>query len=70
MAPTEVEEQVPNLRNKARYVLHYWNLQLYTSLSGHASDQSPSRPPVRPKPLNGAIHPDEYRAPEEGSQRL
>ena len=32
VAPTEVEKPVPNLRNKDRYVLHYWNLQLYTSL--------------------------------------
>ena len=32
MASTEVEKQVPNLRNKNRYVLHYRNLQLYTSL--------------------------------------
>ena len=42
----------------------------YIHISGHASDQSPSRPPVRPKPLDGAIHPDEYRAPKEGRQRL
>ena len=32
VAPTEVEKLVPNLRNKDRYVLHYRNLQLYTSL--------------------------------------
>ena len=32
VAPTEVEKLVPNLRNKARYVLHYRILQLYTSL--------------------------------------
>ena len=32
MAPTEVEELVPNLYNKDRYVLHYRNLQLYMSL--------------------------------------
>ena len=32
VAPTEVEKLVPNLRNKDRYVLHYWNLQLYLSL--------------------------------------
>ena len=25
---TEVEQQVPNLRNKERYVLHYRSLQL------------------------------------------
>ena len=31
-APTEVENLVPNLRNKDRYVLHYRNLQLYMSL--------------------------------------
>ena len=30
-APTEVEKLVPN-RNKDRYMLHYRNLQLYTSL--------------------------------------
>ena len=32
VAPTEVEKPVPSLRNKDRYVLHYRNLQLYTSL--------------------------------------
>ena len=32
VAPTEVEKLVPNLRNKDRYVLHYRNLQLYTTL--------------------------------------
>ena len=32
VAPTEVKNLVPNLRNKARYVLHYRNLQLYLSL--------------------------------------
>ena len=32
VAPTEVEELVPNLRNKDCYVLHYRNLQLYMSL--------------------------------------
>ena len=32
LAPTEVEKLVPNLRNKDRHVLHYRNLQLYTSL--------------------------------------
>ena len=32
VASTEVEKLVPNLRNKDRYVLHYRNLQLYTSL--------------------------------------
>ena len=32
VAPTEVEKLVPNLRDKERYVLHYRNLQLYTSL--------------------------------------
>ena len=32
VAPTEVEKLVPNLCNKDRYVLHYRNLQLYTSL--------------------------------------
>ena len=32
VAPTEVEKQVPNLRNKSRYVLHFRNLQLYMSL--------------------------------------
>ena len=32
VAPTEVEKLVPNLRNKDCYVLHYRNLQLYTSL--------------------------------------
>ena len=31
VAPTEVEKQVPNLRNNDRYVVHYRNLQLYTS---------------------------------------
>ena len=32
VAGTEVEKLVPNLRPKARYVLHYRNLQLYLSL--------------------------------------
>ena len=32
VAPTEVEKLLPNLCNKARYVLYYRNLQLYTSL--------------------------------------
>ena len=32
MAPTEVEKLVLNLRNKVLYMLHYRNLQLYTSL--------------------------------------
>ena len=32
VASTESEKLVPNLRNKDRYVLHYRNLQLYTSL--------------------------------------
>ena len=32
VAPTEVKKPVPNLHNKDRYVLHYRNLQLYTSL--------------------------------------
>ena len=32
VAPTEVEKLVPNLPNKARYVLHYRILQLYLSL--------------------------------------
>ena len=32
VAPTEVEKLVPNLRNKNRNLLHYRNLQLYTSL--------------------------------------
>ena len=32
VARSEVEKLVPNLRNKDRYVLHYRNLQLYTSL--------------------------------------
>ena len=32
VAPTEVEKLVPNLRNKDRYVLHYRNLQLFTSV--------------------------------------
>ena len=32
LAPTEVAKLVPNLRYKNRYVLHYRNLQLYTSL--------------------------------------
>ena len=32
VAPTDVEKLVPNLRYKDRYVLHYRNLQLYTSL--------------------------------------
>ena len=32
VAPTEVDKLVPNLCNKDRYVLHYRNLQLYTSL--------------------------------------
>ena len=32
VAPTEVVKLVPYLRNKDRYVLHYPNLQLYTSL--------------------------------------
>ena len=49
VAPTEVEKLVPNLRNKDRYVLHYPNLQLYTSLGMHLTkvhrglrfDQSP-----------------------------
>ena len=31
VAPTEVEKLVPNLLNKDRYVLHYRNLQLYTT---------------------------------------
>ena len=35
VAPTDVEKLVPNLRNKDRYVLHYRNLQLYTSLGMH-----------------------------------
>ena len=49
MAPTEVEKLVLNLRNKDRYVLHYRNLQLHTSLGMRLSkihralrfDQSP-----------------------------
>ena len=32
VAPTEVEKLVPNLPNKARYLLHYHILQLYLSL--------------------------------------
>ena len=32
VAPTEVEKLVSSLRNKDRYVLHYRNLQLYTTL--------------------------------------
>lgn len=32
VAPTEVENLVPNLRNTARYVLHFRILQLYHSL--------------------------------------
>ena len=32
MAPNEVEKLVPNLRNKARYVLHYRILQFFLSL--------------------------------------
>ena len=32
VAPTEVENLVPNLHNKDRYVLHYRNMQLYLSL--------------------------------------
>ena len=32
VAPTKVEKLVPNLRNEARYVLHYRILQLYLSL--------------------------------------
>ena len=32
VAPTEAEKLVPNLRNKARYVLHYRILQFYLSL--------------------------------------
>ena len=39
-------------------------------VSGHASDWGPSCPPIRPKTLDGAIHPDEYWAPEKGRQRL
>ena len=39
-------------------------------VSGLASDCGPSCSPVRPKPLDGAIHPDEYRAPKKGYQRL
>ena len=49
VAPSEVEKLVPNLRNKDRYVRHYRNLQLYTSLGMHLTkvhralrfDQSP-----------------------------
>ena len=49
VAPTEVEKLVPNLRNKDRYVLHYRNMHLYTSLGMHLTkvhralrfDQSP-----------------------------
>ena len=64
VAPTEVEKLVPNLRNKNRYVLHYRNLQLNTSLGMRLTklhrvlrfDQSPWM--------------ESYRAPEEGRQRL
>ena len=49
VVPTEVEKLVPNLRNKVCYVLHYRNLQLYSSLGMHLTkvhraprfDQSP-----------------------------
>ena len=39
-------------------------------VSGPAPGCGPSRPPVRPKPLDGAVHPKKYWAPEEGNQRL
>ena len=35
VAPTEVDNLVPNLRDKERYMLHYRNLQLYISLGMH-----------------------------------
>ena len=41
VAPTEVEKLVPNPRNKNRYVLHYRNLQLYTSLGMRLTKVSP-----------------------------
>ena len=66
MAPTEVEKLVPNLHNKDCFVLNYRNLQLYMSLGMRLANvnrvlrfnQSP------------AMEPYEYRAPEEGRQRL
>ena len=39
-------------------------------VSGLASDCGLLCPAVRQKPLDGAIHPNEHRAPEEGRQRL
>ena len=53
LAPTEVEKLVLNLRNKDRYVLHYRNLQLYSSLGMRLTkvhralrfDQSPRMEP-------------------------
>ena len=33
LAPERVEKLIPNLNNKARYVVHYENLKLYESLS-------------------------------------
>ena len=70
--PTEVEQLVPNLRTKDCYMLHYQNLQLYTSLGVrlikvHRALRLGQR---STKPLDGVIHPDKYRAPEEGRQRL
>ena len=55
VAPTEVEKLVPNLRNKARFVFYFRILKHYLSLGMR---------------LDGALHPDEDRVPDEGRQRL
>ena len=68
-APTEVAKLVPNLHNKDRYVLHYRILQLYMSL-GTPLAKVPRALRFDQSPLDGVVHSDEYRAPEEGRQRF
>ena len=63
-ASHEVKKLIPNLRDKARYVLHYRNLQLYLQL-GMCLKKDPQSAPLRSKANDEALHPENHRTPEE-----
>ena len=63
-----MEKFLPSLCDKDCYGVHYKTLQLYLSLSPFLK-VSPSLS-VPPSTLDGAVHPNEYRASKAGHRRL